>query len=1196
MRPGMKILKWAAVCVLVLGTVAANDVAPTNTELETMYDKAFHAFDAANYVQALKELDAIDARKPDLAASQNLRGVIYMRQGLYDKAEAALSEAERLDPKFWNARFNLAEIPFLKKDWAEARKRFQELLTSNAAELQGEATQLIQYKILLTYLLEGNDTMVDSILAKFELSPDTPAVHYANAAIALQHQNIPDAKNWMTAAEKNFSAQLNKLFAESLFEIGWLEKQAGQQRAALQLLTSEERAAKAKTILRSQFEQAQQAYEQRDFENAAKLAEQADTAEPNQPSILNLRGEILLEEQKFDDGEAFFKKALKVDPKFREAQFNLADVPFRKKEYARARDRFESLFKQTPGGDKNQAAQLIKFKIFMTYLLEGKDSRAQKMMEQFQFSGDTPALYYAQAAWEFQHDNLDKANDWIASARKIYPLAANAAYGSGFYDLGWLKSAAIASSPSPAAAVDAAAIASAQNESSGPAVEPSPIPGVETKIAEEGSTQFSVAQAPAPSIALAVQGTPGPTTIPGATTEGAVPGTETLAATAQTPARPEGVPATTSPESSPAVPSATPGVTLPASAAQVNIPAIAGSQSSPGPASVPPKSVATPTLAPAFAGGASAGTERKETASSTPQVALAPVAPPMAPTSGERLDRITDPRTLLWIALLLGGIGALAWAVLPSVRRRIGDTNIGQRPATVTGPDLSETEEERETGPVRVPRQFAGGPRQISVQLKASEPSLRRAVMPLAKRAADGPLVAEPERSPESANGQSRVSAPSALDDFSDSCVGPVVEQVPEAGQPVYPPEAAVSEPEPEFTAPLGANEPIPIYGGAAASTQVVELIAEEAVQPMESIPEATSAAPEPLTLGVEESAVFEPVVPEPAVFDDYTASTVPEEIALSESLPEPVAAVEPGLVLQGQPVPYQTVVYTEELARTEAAQAPEIRFDFATEVAQAENPITEIDAPTEAAPLQPDFISQPTTTENMPETLQTPTAPVIRTSAGGSSPQPAHTAGTASPASPPAGMHTAVQITLSCEIASMQLTPTFKMGALQLRPISKVVTMRLAPSQQPQPAMNLQVNFELAKVQPAPNSLGQVRLNPSQQQKPATLTSSSFNIAGLQIVSGFEGAPVQLTPSQQGQASVHLTAAFQITTVEFSQSFDISAIILSSSSKTVSVQLPGAGASAIENAPIFEITNVQLTSGGEIAMLQLNPVGVRRG
>ncbi|PYI75413.1 MAG: hypothetical protein DMF04_10390, partial [Verrucomicrobia bacterium] len=105
----MKIPKFAAVLMLVFGTIAANDVAPSNSELEAMYDKAYRAFDGANYVQALKELDAIDARKPDLAASQNLRGVIYMRQGLYDKAEAALSEANGLDPKFWNARFNLAE-------------------------------------------------------------------------------------------------------------------------------------------------------------------------------------------------------------------------------------------------------------------------------------------------------------------------------------------------------------------------------------------------------------------------------------------------------------------------------------------------------------------------------------------------------------------------------------------------------------------------------------------------------------------------------------------------------------------------------------------------------------------------------------------------------------------------------------------------------------------------------------------------------------------------------------------------------------------------------------------------------------------------------------------------------------------------------------------------------------------------------
>src|SRR5216684_8227724 len=159
---GMKIRTTAAIAFLVLGSFAADNVAPSKSELEAMYDKAFRAFDANNFPQALKELDAIDARQPDLAASQNLRGVILMRQGIYDKAEAALLEAARIDPKFWNARFNLAEIPFLKKDWAEARSRFQQLLSGNESDLEGDAAQLIQYKILLTYLLEGKENMVDA--------------------------------------------------------------------------------------------------------------------------------------------------------------------------------------------------------------------------------------------------------------------------------------------------------------------------------------------------------------------------------------------------------------------------------------------------------------------------------------------------------------------------------------------------------------------------------------------------------------------------------------------------------------------------------------------------------------------------------------------------------------------------------------------------------------------------------------------------------------------------------------------------------------------------------------------------------------------------------------------------------------------------------------------------------------------------
>jgi hypothetical protein len=184
-------------------------------------------------------------------------------------------------------------------------------------------------------------------------------------------------------------------------------------------------------------------------------------------------------------------------------------------------------------------------------------------------------------------------------------------------------------------------------------------------------------------------------------------------------------------------------------------------------------------------------------------------------------------------------------------------------------------------------------------------------------------------------------------------------------------------------------------------------------------------------------------------------------------------------------------------------------------------------------------------------------------------------------------GMQTAVQLTFSFEIASLQLTPSFKMAALQLKPTSKLVTMRLAPSQQPQPAMNLQVTFEIATVQATGGGIGQIRLTPSQQQRPSVISSPAFNIAGLQLLSGTDAGAVQLTPSQQGQASVHVTGKFQIATVEFSPSFEIASIVLTAISNRVSVQLPGAGVSAVEGAPVFEIASVHAGFEG-IEMLRL--------
>ncbi len=1173
MLAGMKIRKIAAITLLVISSFAANGVAPSKTELETMYDKAFREFDATNYAQALKDLDAIDARQPDLAESQNLRGVILMRQKDYAGAEKALGKALAADPKFWNARFNLAEIPFLDKKWPEARKRFQELLNGNASELQGEATQLIQYKVLITYLMEGKEEMVTAMMAKFELNPDTPAVQYANAAIALQKKNEQGAKEALTAAEKNFSPQLNKLFAESLYEVGWLEKPAGQTRAALELNSQAERTAQTKAFAKAKFDEAEQALAQHDLTAARKFIDEADAADPNQAAVINLRGEIFLEQKEFDLAEKEFQKAQTVDPTFRDAQYNLAQVPFKKKDYAKARDRFEALFSTTTGSDKDRAAQLIKYKIYLTLLLEGKDSRAQKMMEQFQFTGDTPALYYAQAAWEFRHENAPKANDWVNSARKIYPLALNGVFADAFFDLGWLQ----------APAADTSTMVAATDESqapeSAPSIEPTPIPSM------------TLAQA--------------------APANGADP--LTLAAQSNPPIK--GMEATTS--------GAAGASTASSALAAASSPSV----------ETPVASTASPAASrPVLANAA----EPRAIATASPATVLAPakVREWSQPTVAERFEQMGVGNIVLVAILGLAGILLLSWVMFPIFRRRFSKSTPEFEPSYSVTPSFEADETAGAVERLVAPGRLAGGPPQISLQLRASEPALRRAAMPLGKAAgvasgngpgfghgvevgaavAEAPAAAESFVTPEPAAEQASSSAEGAGEPFADTMAEPEV-QVPEFVEAWA--ESQITEDyaafEPEFAEPAseGAFEPVAAIEAPASAAQDVASEDDEVADPIfadaladevpvaafdetpteEAIIEEAVAEEEPPIEPVRQASVEEDLV----VADPELEVPVEEDFAVATASAEEQEDLEP--VGQGQPIHYLTPVPAAEVSQP----TPKTTWEEPAAAAALGAGLAGIGALRHSVSPSPAFeavsnepmAQQPTTPATMPQPQPTPA--IRPTTPSSPTPQPAGGAPSAAHPSPqptPGGMHTAVQLTLSFEIASMQLTPSFKMGALQLKPTSKIVTMRLAPSQNPQPAMNLQVTFEIASVQLAGNSIGTLRLTPSQQQRPGITSSPSFNIAGLQLVSGAESAPVQITPSQQGQASVHVTAAFQIATVEFSPSFEISSIILNSTSRKVSVQLPGSGPSAVEGAPVFEITSVQMGSNGEIGTMSLNPPG----
>ncbi|MDQ3200190.1 MAG: tetratricopeptide repeat protein, partial [Verrucomicrobiota bacterium] len=1011
----MQVRKFAAILLLVLSSFAASGVKPAKPELESMYDKAFRAFDSAQYDEALKALDTIDQRQPDLAESLNLRGVVYMRQGKYDKAEAALRKALSIEPRFWNASFNLAEIPFLKKEWKEARTRFEVLMAGETEGLQPETTQLIQYKVLLTFVLQGKENTVDWILNKFEADKESPALYYSNAAIAFHRGQEKEAKEWLSAASKQFSAPLNKLYAESFYEVGWMEKPAGESRAALEITSTAERAERLKADAKANFEKAERAFQQRDFESALKSLDLAEAGLPNDPAALNLRGEILMEQGKLEEAETAVRAAFTADPKFREAQYNLAQIPFKKGEYAKSRDRFEALFAETPGGEKNQAAQLIRYKIFMTFLLEGREPEAHQLMDQFKFTGDTPALYYAQAAWEYKHDRVRQGKDWVTSARKIYSPALNMVFADSFYDLGWLKKTGEEESPPTAALAQADAT---------PATGPKP------------AMRFGLPDAvPAPD--LIGEATPAGTVSASPAIAAATPAS-TAVAVASSSARPAATPV---PKSAPVATPAAVSTTLASEQARrlaeptlaerienfsnprgllVAVLLLAGilllvwlvvQQFRRNLAGTPVYDQSTPLTEPPFAGDEPA-------------------------TGDERMvarDIITSgpPKVSLQ---LKGSEPSVRTAVLPA----------GAITARGAVPGVNEP-------PFVPPNEKAGvvsEPVLVTAAASPVTPPPAREVPPpvreeIEKEAAPATEKRAPWRDREEISVPKPVATPSAPVPAWARAIRPPTPTPPVVPEPpaVEPSKPTVkAEPEPVAAAKTTDKEPATPEPVAAAKT------ADR--QPATPVPIAAAAVTE------EKAATPEPVAAAPVAPKETVAPPVEEPVVVAGKPPveEPVLPVEEIAfrveepVGQGQPIPQLTTALSNEPVISELAQPePESELVLIEPETTVAAPIA-VRQPTQSSIESPSFASkiittepirlQPTTSDIMPETTITP-SPAFRPSSP-----------TVSVQQPAGGMHTAVQLTFALEIASMQLTPTFKMSGLQLKPMSKVVSMRLAPSQ----------------------------------------------------------------------------------------------------------------------------------------------------
>lgn len=150
---------------------------------------------------------------------------------------------------------------------------------------------------------------------------------------------------------------------------------------------------------------------------------------PDDPFILNLLGAVDTKRKNFTAARGYFDRALEKQPDFFPAKFNLGELLFLERKYPEAADFFRQMLQNDP------ANELLQFKNFLCAYQVGDSDAAAKALKKIRFPGDTPAWYYAQAAWELKKGDKKKAREYVKTGQTIFG-SKTALFDETFHDIG----------------------------------------------------------------------------------------------------------------------------------------------------------------------------------------------------------------------------------------------------------------------------------------------------------------------------------------------------------------------------------------------------------------------------------------------------------------------------------------------------------------------------------------------------------------------------------------------------------------------------------------------------------------------------------------------------------------------------------------------------------------------------------------
>lgn len=158
-----------------------------------------------------KVAEKLDANNPETA---NLFGVVASKKKDYAEAVSQFNRAITEDPKFYTAKFNLADVLMLRGDYEQARS-----ILADLSQIDPKS-EIVQFKFALSYVLANQTDEASSFIDEMDFPGKTPAYYYARAAVWLKKGLDKDANQYSVNAHKYYTDDQCKYFVSILREMG----------------------------------------------------------------------------------------------------------------------------------------------------------------------------------------------------------------------------------------------------------------------------------------------------------------------------------------------------------------------------------------------------------------------------------------------------------------------------------------------------------------------------------------------------------------------------------------------------------------------------------------------------------------------------------------------------------------------------------------------------------------------------------------------------------------------------------------------------------------------------------------------------------------------------------------------------------------------------------------------------------------